>query len=399
MRLKPIDYTGGLLQSPKMLKVKLHSRISDIDRGQWNALVRRNYPFIRHEFLAAMERHHCVGEAAGWIVRHLACYDDGDRLIGAMPMYEKHNSWGEFVFDHSWADAYHRAGLQYYPKLVNAVPFTPATGQRFLAAPDQREEVAESLLAAAREVMGRGGFSGIHSLFVSDKDFDLLNSDQAMMRIDCQFHWHNNDYREFDEFLHTLKSKKRKNIKQERRKVTESGAQIRLLDGHQASDRDWRNFTHLYQGIYGRKFGAPAFNLDFFREVARAMPDQIVLVLVEHGDITIAGALMYADDDTLYGRHWGCSEYVDSLHFEVCYYQGIEYCIRNGLSRFDPGAQGEHKVARGFIPTETRSLHWIAEQPFQRAIAAFVEREQIGVRGYIRAVQDHSPYHQMEIPG
>ena len=376
-----------------MVKLYAHSQISEIPRDQWNALVTGNYPFLRHEFLAAMERHQCVGEHAGWIPRHIACYDE-DRLLGAMPLYEKHNSWGEFVFDYAWADAYHRAGLQYYPKLVNAVPFTPASGPRIIADPNRRSEVAAKLLSCARQIMHQGDFSGIHSLFICERDFELLNHDGAMTRIDCQFHWHNNNYENFDHFLSTLKSKKRKNIKQERRKVRESGVSIRVLNGHKATRQDWHNFTHLYRKIYNRKYGAPAFNIGFFEDVAANLPDQVVLVLVDKGLACVAGALMFADNETLYGRHWGSDGYIDSLHFEVCYYQGIEYCLDNNLKRFDPGAQGEHKIARGFVPTETRSLHWIAGKPFQQAIADFVEREQSGVRGYMRAVRAHSPYQQ-----
>jgi len=376
------------------VKIKIYSRIADIDASAWNALVRDNYPFLKHEFLNAMERHGCVGEHAGWIPRHLVCLDQQDRLVGAMPMYEKHNSWGEFVFDYAWADAYHRAGMQYYPKLVNAIPFTPATGQRILAEADRRAEIVEKIIDGARQVMRQGEFSGLHSLFVEDKDFDDLNQSGPVRRIDCQFHWHNRGYQNFDQFLQTLKSKKRKNIRQERRKVAESGVTIRRLNGHDAVEKDWKDFAYMYRKIYDRKFGSPAFNVDFFIEVAASLPDQVFLVLVDAGDQCIAGALMYCDDNTLYGRHWGCRGYLDSLHFEVSYYQGIDFCIEKGLSRFDPGAQGEHKIARGFVPTETRSLHWIAEQPFQRAIADFVEKERNGVRNYISAVEAHSPYQQ-----
>ncbi len=381
------------------VKIKLHSQIRDIDPAQWNPLVANGYPFLQHQLLDAMEQHGCVGEHAGWIPRHLGCYDDSGDLLGAMPMYEKHNSWGEFVFDYAWADAYHRAGLQYYPKLVNAIPFTPATGQRVLARPDRRQQVAEKLIDAGRQLMHQGEFSGIHSLFVENQDFESLSQTQALTRIDCQFHWHNHDYRDFDHFLSTLKSKKRKNIRQERRKVVDSGVTIRRLDGNTAREQDWQDFTAMYQQIYDRKYGSPAFNLAFFLEVAAQLPDQVLLILVNSGQHCVAGALMYHDDSTLYGRHWGCRGYLDSLHFEVCYYQGIEFCIERGLRRFDPGAQGEHKVARGFVPTETRSLHWIAGRPFQQAIADFVQREQSGVRGYIQAVEAHSPYQCVILPG
>ncbi len=374
------------------VNVKLHARIADIPRDQWNALVVDGYPFLHHEFLHAMESHGCVGEHAGWIPRHIAAYDDNGRLAGAMPLYEKHNSWGEFVFDYAWADAYHRAGIEYYPKLVNAIPFTPATGQRLLLPETGASEISSKLLDGARQVMRQGEFSGIHSLFVRQQDFDLLSTPETLLRIDCQFHWNNQGYDDFAGFLATLKLKKRKNIRQERRRVKDAGVHFRVLDGHSATERDWQVFTRLYRSIYDRKYGAPAFNLDFFLDVSTQLPEQVVLVLADIEDRTVAGALMYADDHTLYGRHWGCDEYVDCLHFETCYYQGIEYCIKHGLTRFDPGAQGEHKVARGFVPTETRSLHWIAQDDFRRAIADFVTREQRGVRGYMDAVEEHSPY-------
>ena len=361
-------------------------------------MVLDGYPFLRHEFLLAMETHGCVGAHAGWIPRHIAAYGDGDRLVGAMPLYEKHNSWGEFVFDHAWADAYHRAGLKYYPKLVNAVPFTPATGQRLLLPAADPAAIGTRLLDGARQVMRQGDFSGIHSLFLGDRDFGLMSTPETLQRIDCQFHWHNRGYASFDDFLASLKPKKRRNIRQERRRVSDAGIRLRRLDGHTASEGDWRDFTRLYHDIYDRKYGAPAFNLAFFLDVADRLPDRVVLVLAEQDGDTVAGALMYCDDHTLYGRHWGTSRYVDCLHFEACYYQGIDVCIERGLLRFDPGAQGEHKLARGFMPTETRSLHWIAQDPFRPAIANFVNREQRGVRGYMAAAQAHSPYQPTGAP-
>ncbi len=373
------------------MKIKLYSGISDIDADAWNALVRNGYPFLRHEFLAAAEKHRCIGEHTGWIPRHVVCENDDNELIGAMPLYEKHNSWGEFVFDYAWADAYHRAGLEYYPKLVNAIPFTPATGQRLLSR-NNDPETAKILLSGLRQFMQQNNFSGLHSLFVDQHDFSCLQDTDTLTRIDCQFHWHNRDYQSFDQFLKTLKAKKRKNIRQERRKVVDSGVTIRRLDGHTANDDDWQQFTAMYRAIYDRKYGSPAFNFEFFRELGRTMPDNIVLVMVNSGETCIAGALMYADETALYGRHWGCRGYLDSLHFEVCYYQGIEVCIERGLKRFDPGAQGEHKIARGFIPTKTSSLHWIAAPAFRDAIADFVRREKAGVEHYIRAVEEHSPY-------
>ncbi len=377
------------------MKIATFSGIDGLDGPQWNALVRGRYPFLQHGFLAAMERHGCVGEGAGWIPRHLGCFEGG-RLVGGMPLYEKHNSWGEFVFDHAWADAFQRAGIEYYPKLVNAIPFTPACGPRAPAREAGRGEIVRALLGGARELMGRGGFSGVHSLFVEAGEFELLNTAEAVTRVDCQFHWHNRGYRDFEEFLGTLKAKKRKNIRRERARVAQSGVVIRRLDGHSAGAREWRDFSRLYRGIYDRKYGYPAFNEGFFAEVAALMPDQVQLVMAYRGgrdDEAVAAALMYLDDHTLYGRHWGCSGYLDCLHFEVCYYQGIEICIERGLRRFDPGAQGEHKIARGFTPAPTRSLHWMAHSPFARAIRQFAGHERSGVRAYINAVREHSPYH------
>ena len=386
------------------MKIATFSSIDGIDATQWNALVRDRYPFLQHGFLSALERHGCVGRRAGWIPRHLGCFD-GEALVGAMPLYEKHNSWGEFVFDHAWAEAYRSAGLAYYPKLVNAIPFTPATGQRVLARAGGRGEIVRALLGGARALMQRGQFSGVHNLFLEADEFELLRTEygsDAVVRTDCQFHWHNHHdrgpYRDFEAFLGTLKAKKRKNIRQERARVAQAGVSIRRLDGHTADEADWRDFSDMYRGIYDRKYGYPAFNQAFFTEVAALMPDQMQLVMVHRDGEAVAAALMYLDDHTLYGRHWGCRGYLDCLHFETCYYQGIEICIERGLRRFDPGAQGEHKIARGFTPVRTRSLHWMAQSPFAQAIRQFAGHEKSGVQEYINAVKGHSPYHRSDAP-
>ena len=373
------------------INIQVQSSIDDISAVQWNALVNNNYPFLQHAFLHSLESFACVGEHVGWIPRHLVYLKD-DRIAGAMPLYEKHNSWGEFVFDHAWADAYQRYGSEYYPKLVNAIPFTPASGQRVLLDRENEKETAQLLVAAAKALVERGEYSGIHCLFPSKKDFRILNQQHAVSRHDCQFHWHNHGYASFDDFLDTLKHKKRKNIKQERRKVVDSSVSIRRLDGNSASEQDWFDFTRLYQKIYDRKYGMPAFNQNFFMSIAQSMPDQVQLVIASRNQKCIAAALMYCDDTTLYGRHWGCDGYIDSLHFELCYYQGIEICIERGLQLFDPGAQGEHKISRGFVPTRTQSLHWMAKSPFNQAIRQFVDREQTGVQHYIEAINEHSPY-------
>jgi predicted N-acyltransferase len=373
------------------MQIKIVNQISDISAKSWNSLVHNNYPFLRHEFLNALEKHGCVGKTFGWIPKHIAIYEE-NQLIGAMAMYEKLNSYGEFVFDHAWIDAWQRAGLRYFPKFVAAIPYTPATGQRLLAPSERQEEIYPILLETALKMARKSGASGYHCLFLNRDEHRWLENQGMLTRHDCQFHWYNRDYASFDDFLMRLTHKKRKNIRQERRRVQAAGVTLRTLDGYTASDEDWQYFADFYNQIYEHHWGMPTLNYGFFREVAQTLPDQVVLVLADRDNRCIAGALMYRSDTTLYGRHWGCAETIDSLHFEACYYQGIDYCIEQGLQVFEPGAQGEHKIARGFTPTLTRSSHWIAESDFRRAIAAYVRHEQQGVSEYMQAVSGHSPY-------
>lgn len=375
------------------MKIRIHTSISEVSADAWNALVRDNNPFVRHEFLNAMEKHGCVGEKFGWLPRHLGVYED-DLLIAAMPLYEKHNSYGEFVFDNAWADAYERANRDYFPKLVSAIPFTPATGQRLLSVADREEETWPLLLRTALRFSEQSGASSFHALFPATNEHQFFQQQGLLSRHDCQFHWRNKNYREFDDFLNRLISRKRNNIRQERRKVAQAEINIRLLDGHSATSLDWLNFTRFYEQTFTEKWGVATFNLGFFQELGQTMPDQIVLVLADAGPTCIAGALMYCSDTTLYGRHWGCSEQVDSLHFETCYYQGIEYCIRHGLQRFEPGAQGEHKIARGFLPTQTSSSHWIADDVFRQPISSYVAHEREAVAEYMMQLEGSSPYKQ-----
>jgi predicted N-acyltransferase len=373
------------------LKVRIHTCISEITAHAWNALVQDNNPFVRHEFLSAMERYGCVGEKFGWLPRHIAVYED-DMLIAAMPLYEKHNSYGEFVFDNAWADAYARAGRDYFPKLVSAIPYTPATGQRLLSVAGYEEKSWPLLLQTVLRLAGQSGASSFHVLFPDSREHRFLQQQGLLSRHDCQFHWRNDDYRDFDDFLNRLVSRKRNNIRQERRKVVHADINLRVLDGLSATAFDWRNFTCFYEQTFAEKWGVATFNLGFFQELAQMLPDQIVLVLADAGSTCIAGALMFRSDTTLYGRHWGCIEQVDSLHFEACYYQGIEYCIRHGLQCFEPGAQGEHKIARGFLPTLTRSSHWIADDDFRQPISNFVAHERQAVAEYMVQLEGSTPY-------
>lgn len=373
------------------MQIAIHSSINEIPAAEWNGLVRDNNPLIRHEFLHAMEQHGCVGERFGWLPRHIAVYRD-DQLVAAMPLYEKYNSYGEFVFDNAWADAYQRAGMAYFPKLVSAVPYTPASGQRLLAAPGQAAELYPLLLETALQLAGQMGASGFHCLFPSADGFEFLAAQGLLTRHDVQFHWHNHDYRDFEAFLANLTAKKRKNIRQERRRVVDAGVTLRRLNGHTATEQDWRQFTGFYNKTFSEKWGVATFNYGFFRQVAEQLPDQVLLVLADLDGDCIAGSLMYQSDTTLYGRHWGTDRWVDGLHFEACYYQGIEHCIEQGLHLFEPGAQGEHKLPRGFLPTLTRSSHWIRDDGFRDPIARFTEHEQAAIAEYLAQLQASNPY-------
>ncbi len=380
------------------MNIKICSQISDIDPVQWNRLLEDNNPFVRHEYLDALEKHHCVGERFGWIPHHIAIYDQ-EQLIAAMPLYEKHNSYGEFVFDHAWADAYERHGFKYFPKLVSAVPYTPAQGQRMLVSTEYLkvtnqpcDSLSRLLLGTVKELGEQIGASGFHCLFPLYREHQWFESQGLLSRHDCQFHWANHNYAQFDDFLARLTSAKRKNIRKERRKVEQAGVTFRLLSGHTATAQDWQDFNRFYQHTFEEKWGMATLNFDFFYEVAQRLPDQVLLVLADQKHRCIAGSLMYRSDSTLYGRFWGTDKRVDQLHFEACYYQGIEYCIREGLKTFEPGAQGEHKIARGFVPTLTSSSHLMLKPYFRNAIEQYVMHEQESIANYMQQMNRHLPY-------
>lgn len=367
------------------------STLGEIQPQAWDALVRDNHPLLSHAFLYGMEQHGCLSEASGWVPRYLVAHDQG-RLVGAMPLYEKTNSWGEFVFDHAWADAYHRYGLSYYPKLVSAIPFSPVFGQKLLVERGHEQALYPLLLQGALKAAQQLHCSSLHVLFPLEYEQAFLVENGLLARHDCQYHWRNQGYAGFEGFLATLKTKKRKNIRQERRRVAAAGIRLRRLDGNSASRTDWADFTRFYNSTYERKWGAPIFNQPFFEAMAAALGERIILVLADDDQGCVAGALMYRSDRILYGRHWGCIRYHDALHFEVCYYQGIEYCIEHGLELFEPGAQGPHKLARGFEPTLTSSAHWLADSRFVPAVRQFCEDESSAVRHHIDRELRHSAY-------
>jgi len=374
------------------MEMTVLSSIDEVDAAQWNRLHQSDNPFIQHQFLAALERHGCVSERFGWIPRHLLFHQETE-LVAAVILYEKHNNYGEFVFDHSWEQAWQSIGLDYYPKLVSAAPYTPARGSRILIAKEVDDsaaclrEVSEQLKTFCAE----HDYSGVHLLF-SDEQAELAQQEDMLVRHDVQFQWFNQNYQSFDDYLMALKAKKRKNIRQERRAVMEQGITFKVMSGEQTSEQDWQEFDFFYQKTFIEKWSTPTLNLAFFQEIAKTMPEHIVLVLAQKEGITIAGALMFRSNTVLYGRHWGCGEEVKHLHFETCFYQGIEYAIEHGLSRFEPGAGGEHKISRGFIPVLMQSSHWLSLNPFVEGMERFLAEEHKMITQYAHSVWQQSPY-------
>ncbi len=375
------------------MQINILSSLDSVAVDQWNALVHDANPFLRHEFLAALEHHGCLEiDGFRWQPRHIAVYEH-DVLIAALPLYEKTHTYGEFVFDHAWAQAYQQHGMQYFPKLVSCIPYTPASGQRLLVQAGREAELFPVLLSAVMQTAEALECSSFHCLFPPAEQLDWLAQQGLTVRHDCQFHWRNAGYATFEDFLAMLTPKKRKNIRQERRKVADAGVTLRALDGHTATAADWERFAFFYQHTFESKWGIPTLNLGFFREMAQALGEQVLLILADNREgECIAGSLMFRSATRLYGRHWGCTQNVDSLHFEACYYQGIDYCIQHGLQIFEPGAQGEHKIPRGFIPTLTRSAHWLREGTFRQAVARHAAYEQHSVADYMRSAAEHLPY-------
>jgi uncharacterized protein len=374
-------------------RARFFDSIASIDPSLWNRLAGSGQPFLRHEFLLALEESGCVSPRRGWTARHLLLENTAGQAIGAMPLYEKTHSRGEFVFDFAWANAYAQHGLSYYPKLVAAVPFTPACGARLLVdANADRSAVGAALCAAAREYARVAGLSSWHVLFPQESDAALLGAHGLIERRDCQFHWFNQDYGSFEAFLATFTAEKRKKAKRERRRVAEAGIEFDTLLGAEVDARLWQTLYGFYADTFYRHGHEPYLNLDFFRRIAASLPAQLMLKVARHGKEPIAVAIFFIGADTLYGRYWGAGGNFHSLHFETCYYQGIDYCIERKLQRFEPGTQGEHKVPRGFVPVITRSAHDIVDPRFAAAIRAFAAREAQSVDHYAAAIGEHVPY-------
>ncbi len=370
----------------------VHDHIDQIPAQAWNALHDGN-TFVSHEFLHGLELTGCVKPETGWTPQHLVLYADASRgrILGAVPMYLKDHSYGEYVFDWSWAEAYHRAGVGYYPKLLVAVPFTPVAGPRLLAAAGDepvRSELVRQALRHARVL----NVSSLHWLFTSPGDTETLLGAGLMLRTGHQFHWINGGYADFDEYLGTFSAAKRKKIKRERRRVRDAGVALEVLTADDLKPMHWDAMYRFYRATVSSHGAIPYLNRQFFDYLAQTLADRVVLVLARHGGSAIGGSLNLLGAGTLYGRYWGAVGYVDALHFEACYYRPIEYCIHHGIERFEAGAQGEHKLARGLLPAVTSSLHWLRDSRFATAVADFLARETHSVQRYALELRRHSPF-------
>jgi len=365
-------------------------RLADIPAADWDALHDGTNPFVSHAFLSGLEEHGCLRADWGWRSRHFTVWEDGT-LVGAVPGYLKDNSHGEFVFDHAWANAYARYGLAYFPKWLGAVPYSPVTGPRLLA---RDARAAARLVDALRGEVARMGWSSAHVNFHRAEE-DAAFGPDWMLREDIQFQWHNpGDWTDFDGFLAAMDHKHRKNIRQERAKLARTGVHFRVVHGDEASDTDLQAMHQFYLQTFSEYGNSPALTLPFLRHLAATMPRQLVVFLAMLDDRPVAGALCLRGGGTLYGRYWGGAT-LPGLHFETCYYQGIDYCLREGLTRFEPGAQGEHKLARGFLPHRVRSRHWIAEPEFAEALAAWCAQERRDVNRYAQVLAEHSPFKRL----
>jgi predicted N-acyltransferase len=374
------------------MQVQVHRSIDDIPAGEWNTLAGEN-PFLRHEFLAALEHSGSADAASGWQALHLSCRDADKRLVGALPLYLKSHSYGEFVFDWAWADAYQRHGLRYYPKLVSAVPFSPVPGPRLLiAAEAPREPIAAALVAETHNLAKQFRASSIHCLFPLETELPEWTVAAFLTRRDTQFHWHDRSYGDFEGFLKSFTAEKRKKVHRERRRIAEAGIEMRMLSGQELDATLMEAMYRFYLSTYEKRGRTAYLTREFFDELWRTMPDALRVCFAFQGGTPLAAAICLQGGDTLYGRHWGSEQEFHSLHFEACYYQGIEYCLRAGLKHFNPGTQGEHKISRGFEPTYTWSMHWLERQEFRAAIDEYLQREQHLVNAYRRETEAHLPF-------
>lgn len=374
------------------MKIAILDGVGAVGAGEWDALQTGGSPFLAHAFLDTLERCGAASPAAGWEARHL-CARDGGRVVGVLPVYVKRDSFGEFIHDWSWAGAFRQAGIRYYPKLFTGIPFTPATGHRLLLAPDaDREATAAALFGAAFDQAADLGASSWHVAFPADDEVPDFARRSFVERRDVQFHWHHRGYRDFADFLDTFSAEKRRKIRRDRRRVADAGIEIETLTGDAVTPDLWPTIRRLYAATFDRYGNHAALSAECLARIGRGLGDRMVVFLARRNGNPVATALCFRGTRCLYGRYWGAEDFVDGLHFELCYYRGIEYCLAEGLDRFEPGAGGEHKLARGFEPVEVRTLHWVADPRMRATVAAHLERQRQAVAGYREATADHLPF-------
>ena len=377
------------------MKIELASSLRNIDKNQWNKLNICNHPFTSYEFLNALETSNSVSTKTGWTPKHILVKNAANNLIGASPNYLKMHSYGEYIFDHSWANAFENAGGQYYPKLLSAIPFTPVTGPRILLSPQKNnnDEIFKLIIGTYEQLVKNNNLSSAHINFITKQLSDTLNKRNWIKREGLQFHWYNKKYQSFDDFLDELKSTKRKAIKKERKKINEYGLTIERLTGDALNVKIWDSFYEFYLSTIDKKWGGAYLTKDFFYSINRSMKNKILLVIAKKNNDIIAGALNFVGENTLYGRNWGSKLDMPFLHFELCYYQAIEYAIENKIQIVEAGAQGHHKIQRGYIATSTYSAHYIQNDSFDKAIRGFVEMEANEINKQIEIInQQGSPY-------
>lgn len=381
--------------NPDANQLRVIKSLSEINANDWNALLGPDAgPFLRHEFLSTLEETGCVGGHTGWQVAHLIVENPESILIGAMPLYLKQHSYGEFVFDWAWAQAYEQNNMPYYPKALCAIPFTPVRGPRLLTSPNEdKSAVQESLVAGLKTLVSQNGLSSAHVLFPQEEELEKLKSQGFMLRDSVQFHWCNQGYQDFEQFLAALTMKRRKNIRRERAAVSNNQMGYRHIPGCFASSDDWAFFYRCYENTYAEHQSTPYLTEEFFQLMGKNMPENIHLIIATQNDRPIASSLLLIDRITskAYGRYWGAVEHIPCLHFELAYYQAIEYCIKEGIEIFEGGAQGEHKMARGFLPITLQSAHWIADPGFSKAVKRFLDREHEGMAAYVDELEQHIP--------
>ncbi len=372
--------------------------MTEVPAAEWDACAGADNPFVCHAFLLALEESGSATEESGWLGQHLCLEDSSGRLLGAVPLYLKNHSYGEYVFDWGWAEAYERAGGRYYPKLQSAVPFTPVTGPRLLIRGGTEEAaVRATLIAGLREIFLRHGVSSLHITFPTKTEWEAFEQANFLPRLGLQYHWRNADYRSFDDFLAALASRKRKAIRKERQKIAESGIELRALSGGALQESHWDAFYAFYVSTADKKWGRPYLTREFFSLLGERLADKVVLMLAELDGRPLAGALNLKDSTTIYGRNWGCLAEFKFLHFETCYYAAIDYAIEHGLQTVEAGAQGEHKIQRGYLPVETYSAHLIRDPGLEEAVADYLRRERQAIRQEIAALAQHSPFRQESV--